>query len=201
MPYEFNFRVDHANHVFRCSIPTVRCQALKKNGGLCQRSTAIGTQFCYSHLLSEKNLRIKHSNTPNAGKGLFAQKNRSLEDNSVVFKKGAIIIDYTGELIDEVTLQSRYDEYTAPYAFELKRDKSYIDSACNRGIASLINHKPVSRANAKFVKTRTNGAASGIKVVATKNIKKNQEISASYGSTYKMRERTTHRTTYRRNPR
>lgn len=206
MPYEFVYKIDNTDHVFRCDIPSVQCQAQKKNGrGRCGRVTIIGTPFCYSHLLSEKKLRIKRSDNPAAGKGLFAQTKG--DPNAVVFKKKATIIDYTGDTIDLDTLNDRYDIartnlLTAPYAYEIKKDESYVDSACNRGVASLVNHKPISKANAKFVKTRdANGEFNGVKLVAQKNIKNNKEIYASYGSTYRMRSRSTHKTTYKRNRR
>lgn len=209
MPYEFIYKINNTDHVFRCDINSVRCQAQKKNGGgRCERLSAIGSPFCYNHLLSEKKLRIKPSNTPSAGKGLFAQINRAAEDNqTIVFKKGDAIIQYTGDVVDLPTLNSRYDldantQFTAPYAYEIKRDESFVDSACNRGIGSLINHKPISKANATFVKTRdANGEFNGVKLKAKVNIKNNKEIFASYGRSYRMKNRTTHKTTYKRNRR
>lgn len=205
MPYEFVYNINNSDHVFRCDMNGVQCQAQKKNGrGRCGRVSIIGTPYCYSHLLTEKKLRIKRSNNPAAGKGLFAQTNGT--PNAVVFKKKATIIDYTGDTIDLDTLNDRYDinrtsRFTAPYAYEIKRDM-YVDSACNRGVASLVNHKPISKANAKFVKTRdANGDFNGVKLVAEKKITNNREIYASYGNTYRMKSRSSHRTTYKRNRR
>jgi hypothetical protein len=206
MPYEFVYKIDNTDHVFRCDIPGGQCEAQKKNGrGQCGRVSVIGTPYCYSHLLSEKKLRIKPSLNRAAGKGLFAQTKG--DPNAVVFKNNATIIDYTGDTIDLATLNARYNvegtnRLTAPYAFEIKKDESYVDSACKRGVASLVNHKPISKANAKFVKTKDdNGVFNGVKLVAKKNIRNNKEIYASYGTTYRMRRRSTHKTTYKRNPR
>lgn len=202
MPYEFVYKIDALDHVFKCDINSVQCQAQKKNGrGRCGRVTAIGSPFCYSHLLTEKKLRIKPSTNPAAGKGLFAQAKDA--ENAVVFKKNNTIIEYTGDTIDLATLNSRYsNRYTAPYAYEIKKDESYVDSACNRGVGSLVNHKAPSKANAKFVKTRdANNVFNGVKLVAQKNIGNNKEIFASYGNTYRMRSRSTHKTTYKRNRR
>jgi len=206
MPYKFSYRISNTNHVFECDINTVRCQALKVTGNQarCNRMCAIGTPFCYSHLLSEKRLRIKPSGVPNGGKGLFAQVSRSATDNSIVFRRGETIVNYTGEDINTATLNNRYDldadnQFTAPYAYEIVKDTSFVDAACNRGVASLVNHRPVSKANAKFVKSKTNGVFTGVKLVAKNHIKNNREIFASYGQTYRLRDRrTTHRTTYRR---
>ena len=201
MPYQFEYRINNTNHLFRCNITSVRCEANTKTGARCSRMCAIGTPFCYSHLLSEKRLRIKDSIH---GKGLFAQVSRSPADQRVVFRDRDVIVEYTGETIDVDTLNSRYDldedtQYTAPYAYEIRKDASYVDSACNRGIASLANHKSRSRANAKFVKTRNaNGVYTGVKLVATKSIKNNREIFACYGTNYSFHDPTTHRTTYRR---
>ena len=205
MPYQFTYNIDNTHHVFRCDIPTVRCQASRVGGNRarCNRMCAIGTPFCYSHLLSEKHLRIKSSGLPNGGKGLFAQVSRNPADNSVVFRNGETIIDYTGESIDVATLNARYDldpnhQFTAPYAFETERDTSYIDAACERGVGSLVNHRPMSTANAKFVKTTRNGITT-VRLVAKGNIRNNREIFASYGRTYRLRNTgTSHRTTRRK---
>jgi hypothetical protein len=151
--------------------------------------------------LSEKKLRIKASVY---GKGLFAQLSRkSAAADEIVFEPGETIIEYTGDSIDLATLNGRYDlnpnqQYTAPYAYGITAD-SFIDSACNRGVGSLVNHKGMSRSNAKFVKIKNaNNVAVGVRLRATKNIRNNREIFASYGSGYNFREPTTHRTTYRR---
>ena len=204
MPYRFVYKIDGTNHLFQCNINTVQCSATKITGNRarCRRVCAIGSPYCYTHLLSEKKLRIKQSGNLAAGKGLFAQTKDN--DNTVVFRKGDAIVHYSGDTIDVQTLNSRYDldedhQFTAPYAFELRRDSSYVDAACNRGVGSLVNHKPASTANAKFVKTKdAQGSVNGIKLVANTNIKNNREIFASYGQSYRMRNRTTHRTTYRR---
>ena len=206
MPYEFVYKINDTDHVFRCNIETVQCEALKPNGDRCQRVCAIGTPYCYSHLLAKKKLRIKPSGNPLAGKGLFAQNRVASAPlaaaSPVVFKKGQTIIEYTGDNIDAATLKSRYDlnarkTFTAPYAYVLKKDESYIDSACNRGVGSLVNHKSFSKANAKFVTTKTNGVATGIRLDAKKDIKNNTEIFASYGSSYRMKNKTNHTTTRR----
>ena len=205
MPYQFSYSINNTNHTFRCDIQTVRCQSLRVGGnrGRCNRMCAIGTPFCYSHLLSERHLRIKASGLPNGGKGLFAQVSRNPADNSVVFRNGETIIDYTGENINVATLNARYDldpanQFTAPYAYETVRDTSYIDAACDRGVGSLANHRPMGTANAKFVKTTRNGVTT-IRLVAKGNIRNNREIFAPYGRTYRLRNPgTTHRTTLRR---
>ena len=207
MPYRFEYRINNTNHLFQCDIATVQCTAfnLTGNHAQCRRQCAIGTPFCYSHLLSEKKLRIKASTTPNAGNGLFAQVSRSATDHSIVFRNRDVIIEYTGETINLNTLRTRYDldpntQYTAPYAYEITANNSYVDSACVRGVAALANHTRMSRSNAKFVKTRNaNGVFNGVRLVATKNIRNNREIFASYGADYRFNEPTTHRTTYRRN--
>jgi len=206
MPYHFEFRINDTNHVFPCDIATVQCIANKRTGdrARCLRNCAIGTPYCYSHLLSEKKLRIKQSTNPRAGSGLFAQVSRSPTNREIVFRKGDLIIEYTGETIDFAELTTRYDldednQYTAPYAYEIRKDESFIDAACVRGVAALANHKGATQSNAKFVKTRgANGIYNGVKLVATENIRNNREIFASYGNNYRLNEPTTHRTTYRR---
>lgn len=205
MPYRFVYQINNTNHVFQCNINSVRCEANTRAGVQCSRLCAIGTPFCYSHLLSEKHLRIKESNNPNYGKGLFAQISRSAADHSVVFRNRSTIIDYTGDIINLANLNARYDldantQFTAPYAAEIIAANSFVDSACNRGIGSLANHIRRSHSNAKFVKTRNaQGAYTGVKLVATRDILNNNEILVSYGANYRFNEPTSHRTTYRRN--
>ena len=55
---------------------------------------------CWIHLANENNLRIKPSNIPNAGKGLFSWKK--------TIKSKQFIEEYTGE---KTTLKKLNDKY------------------------------------------------------------------------------------------
>lgn len=166
---------------FECNLESKQCLANTKNNTRCKRKCVIGFEYCYSHLLSVKNLRIKPAEF---GKGLFAQKRRGTEENEILFRKGAIIIEYKGELVDQEELFNRYGENTAPYGMRINKN-TMLDAACERGVGSLVNHS-ARKANATFIEMRTQGKITGVKIVANKNIRNNVEILVNYGRSYKF---------------
>lgn len=60
------------------------------------RQVYIGLDYCFSHLLSDKHLKIMTSTILGAGKGLFAVNKKALE-NVIIFKPNDLIIDYNGD--------------------------------------------------------------------------------------------------------
>jgi hypothetical protein len=182
MPKEFIFKINDENQ-FQGQLLTSKCSANTKNGARCKRNCIIGYEYCYSHLESEKQLKIKDSTIPQAEKGLFAF-NRKKAPNETIFKKDQVITEYNGENISPAQKTARYANKTAPYAVEVGR--RVIDSALQRGVGSLANTKP-NHNNASFsVSTRNNTPSA--KVKATKPIKNNQEIFLSYGRSYKLHD-------------
>lgn len=185
MPYKFIFNIDHDIY-FEAMLESERCVAHNLNGQRCSRNVCIGINLCWSHLLKYKHLKIKTSTIPNAGKGLFAE-DKSLAPDAVVFSEGDLIADYIGERIDRDTLIQRYAKHTAPYAFYLKNNV-YIDSALERGFASLANAAPTQRQkNARFVPNMRENPQR-IQLKATKSIRNGDEILAGYGTSYKFDE-------------
>ena len=186
---KFVFKVNGDTR-FQCKLKSHRCVETNAKGQRCKKRSVIGIPVCWIHLLNKKHLRIKETTSvpQTKGKGLFAL-DRKESDNSVIFKKGQTIFAYEGQYINEATLDERYGEFTAPYAVMVKKDR-YIDSACERGVASLINHANNKRnVNAKFVVTRgANRKASGIKVVPIKDIRNDKEIFLDYGRDYQFDE-------------
>ncbi len=187
MPSQFTFKIDNNIH-FQCTIKTERCEVIKANGSRCKCKTLIGTPFCYTHLLHGKHLRVKNSTIPNAGKGLFAMLPNN-NTNTIVFRKGDTIVEYKGEVINEDTLIQRYDDKTAPYAVQVGKD-AYVDCGCKRGVGSIANTSK-GHNNATFSVNPRNKTA---KLVATKNIKNNEEIFLSYGNSYQFDENVSHST-------
>ena len=170
MPKNFRFYVNHAM-TFECQLESQQCEGINRRGNQCRNRCVIGTPKCWHHLLKENKVRIKPSQF---GKGLFAM-DIDKGANEIVFKKNQTIVQYTGEIINRDELERRYGVHTAPYAVA-KSDNEYIDSACSRGVGSLINHQQEARANCRFSYTR-NG---GIQVKATKNIRNGQELYLNY---------------------
>lgn len=217
MPYRFAFRYlrasDNQPHEFTCLLTCDRCTGTSKSGARCSRRVCIGLPLCWQHLLSEKHVRVRASTIPAAGKGLFAmltgpQLKRTGRAAPVVFRKGDRILTYTGELIGHRELTRRYDdrsvhppvEYTAPYTFELERvaPAAFVDSACQRGAASLVNHTNRARdANATF-RAVGRGRQARIDLVALKAIRHGDEIFAHYGPAYLFDDGAQHATRYAR---
>ena len=183
MTKKFKFRVNDRLR-FECELKSKRCEAHNVNLKRCGKRTVIGLPYCWIHLLKLYNLRIKESNIPKLGMGLFAM-NKKADNNAIIFKKGDTIIEYKGELIDEKELNKRYGDNTAPYGIQVKKDV-YIDAACERGAGSLANHS--KRNNAEFRILRKGRVNIGVKLVAVKNIKNNKEIFVDYGDEYEFDE-------------
>jgi hypothetical protein len=144
--------------------------------------------MCWIHNQGKKGLKIKQSTLQNAGKGLFAVTKKGGNRDRPVFKPNEVITKYDGLPRTAEEIDEMYGEYTAPYTLLVGRGQNEhnIDAACRRGIASLANHKPASRANAKLTETGN--------LTATKNIFDGQEIFASYGRAYRFDEPTTIKT-------
>ena len=122
------------------------------------------------------------------------------EENAIIFKKGQFICRYDGEFIDEDELEDRYRDKTAPYGLMVKRNE-YIDSAGQRYIGSLINHKPKSQSNAEYIAVLNQRNNHYVNIKATKNIKNNTEIFVPYfqerqrGRIYELHEQGVSNTT------
>jgi len=180
MPYYFNYyNPNNGEKIFQKKLHTGICQGISKNGQRCSRKSCIGFEYCYTHLLSVKHLRIKESNIPNAGKGLFAL-NKNEPENAIIFKKNEKIVNYNGEMINNRERMNRYQGFNAPYAVELSNN-NIVDSATKRGVASTSNHTNRSRSNAKLSVDNRNKVVS---IKATKNILNGEEILINYGNSY-----------------
>lgn len=168
---------------FDAPLKSKQCTETTKSGSRCKRKVVIGTPICFTHLKSKMFLEIANSTIPNAGKGLFARK-PSAPNNAVVFEKGDFIANYDGQVISQEELLRRYNQNTAPYAVSLTKKSGLVeDAALSRGVGSLLSHKPRS-ANVRFSLGRNNR----VKIVATRNIKNNQELFVNYGNDYRFDE-------------
>ena len=134
---------------WRCPLQCIRCIAIKTKGGRCGRRVCVGLPFCPVHMRRELSLSVKPSTIDGipVGKGVFADR-PGLVDN-IVFPRGWIIVEYTGERLTNTQLNQRYiGETTAPYAYSNTSHNSQqtlsVDGACVRGIGSLINHHPLA---------------------------------------------------------
>lgn len=149
----------------------------------------IGLPYCWQHSEIKLRLRIADSTIPNAGKGLFAH-DPSAAKGKPVFRKGDIIVSYTGEKVSRKDFNRRYPgDITAAYALA-HRNGTGIDSACKRGIASLANAGTQKTANSQYA--LLDGK---YYVECTRDIRHGQEILVDYGSDYRFHD-TIHTTRY-----
>jgi len=191
MGYKFQFNIND-NLQFEGDIICQRCIEINKKGNQCNKKTCIGTPYCWIHLLYNYKLKVKDSTIPNAGKGLFVIDKKA-GDNDIIFRKNDKIITYGGELINRDELEDRYDEYTAPYGYQIDSN-NFRDGALKRGVGTLGNNN-AGRNNAKIVANKRNKTAS---IKATNNIRNGSEIFISYGRDYRFDEPTSFRTYYKR---
>jgi SET domain-containing protein len=123
-------------------------------------------------------LKVKKSQLPNAGKGLFT---------TTPIKKGELIIEYGGELLTWREVQKRYpgDIHAALYLFHLGPNK-WIDA--QNTTEHLARYANDARGFSK-IKGLNNNAEYQIHqgkpyIVATRNIQAGEEIFVSYTKDY-----------------
>ena len=149
--------------------PSQRCTANTKAGVHCKQRTAKG-QYCWNHLRSIEGLRIKKSDVPNAGLGLFAA--RDLPANKR--------IDYTGDKIQVVPGQG------GPYFLEITNSMA-IDAArtnCGQGRWANDPRGTDKTANSEFVVYTPRGGTRTACLRTLRPIKNGEEILIKYGGTY-----------------
>lgn len=182
MPKCFRFR-DQDVH-FDCHLASEQCTANSKTGAQCRNRVVIGLPFCHVHSKQNLHLRIQDSEIHGAGKGVFAF---SPNGAGRVFTRGQVICDYVGEVITQEELDDRYgdtDRTVAPYAIRVSAGR-YIDGACRRGIAGVINHS--ADPNVTFYRHQNR-----IRVRAVKNINHGTELKVRYRGGYEFQDN--HRT-------
>ncbi len=148
-----------------------RCNANTKAGVRCKKKTLRGDK-CWMHLQLIDNLRIKKSQLPNTGFGLYSGKSP--------IRKNSKVIEYTGNV--------SHHELSGPYVLEVSRNR-FIDAANTKhtgGFANSCRTKDKKAKNCKgnncnFTYDRRNKKAY---ISSVKNIKPNEELFASYGNNY-----------------
>ena len=157
-------------HQFSTIVVSVRCKAIGRDGNRCKHKTIRG-ELCWQHLKKEKGLRIKKSDIPAAGMGLFAAK---------PFPEGAVVAPYTGD-----TIVSHDKKFGDNYTLQIKkRPPTYISARrSNTGEGRYANDKRGGRDNNNsdlLYNTRTRKAY----LKATDDIATGDEISTVYGNAY-----------------
>jgi SET domain len=145
MAYEFFFKsTRYASPNFSRQLESMQCEGRAADGNRCKQLVTIGLPYCQSHQLSEAHVKIM--NSPGKGQGLYAFSScANATKDTIVFQKGDRVMEtYMGEVIAHDELMRRYgdgDTYNAPYTIAFhKHPATYIDAACKRGLASIVNH-------------------------------------------------------------
>jgi hypothetical protein len=160
----------HDQTIIECD----RCEAKTKNGQRCKRRTCSTNPYCFQHTKSILNLVVKKSNIPKANKGLFT---------TIDVKKGQNIVPYTGEILNQNQLDSRYGNGQADYTFKVNNNDRYIDARSTKSsIGRYANTNP-GHNNASFSIDNRNQK---VNIKASKNIKKDGEVYVAYGRNYKL---------------
>lgn len=124
--------------------------------------------------LLEKQLFVKKSTLPAAGKGLFTRK---------FIPKGTRIVEYRGKTRTWKEVQADKDE--SPYIYYVKRD-FVIDALNDKKALARYANDAGGLQRVKHIKNNAEYIEDGVRVfiVATKDIPANSEIFVSYGKEY-----------------
>ena len=166
----------------QCRLAKKRCVAKTRAGNArCKNHVCIGigrkNTLCWLHLMRKKHLRIKQSNIASAGNGLFAV-DRTKKPNAIIFRKGSLIVEYYGRIVNTNTLNKNYPgNFDAPYTI-CDDVAGCVDAGCARGVAAMANHSK-KQYNAKVI---AHGTLLYLK--AAKNIRNGEEIMFNYQDQY-----------------
>ncbi len=106
---------------------------------------------------------LRAAKSPIAGTGCFANKS---------FKKGQVVGEYTGEIIDDDEADSRYGDEEMTYLFDIGRGR-YIDGDTDDNPVKYINHSCDPNCESEQDGKR-------IFIVALRDIKKGEELTYDY---------------------
>ena len=151
---------------------TQQCEAITKRRGMntrCKHRTSRG-RYCWQHLKALEGFRIKKSNIPNAGLGLFWQGKKPI-------KKNDNITEYSGQIVN-----TNDPNYGNPYVLQLTRNRFIDASKTNEpGLGRWENDSRKRNQNTKFA---VNRAHNKVMMKATRNIKTGTELTVPYGRQY-----------------
>lgn len=195
---KWKFHYEGTQSPWTCRLKKMRCMCYTKSNQRCSRKTEYTLGYCWQHLKSVAHLRIRRTNLKDrTGKkfnflGLFAC-DENKPKGAIVFKKHDLIVSYFGEVISKKTLEKRYPgKSLAPYT--LVDGKLIIDSACVRGVGSMVNMCRKCNKNCRNnAHIKSNGRDYFPVLLATKNIRNGEEIYLDYGNEYFDKTTVQHR--------
>jgi hypothetical protein len=184
MPKCFNFKTvvldeegeRRGSARFRCYVESRQCKAYTTRGHRrCQNNVIMGGPYCYAHTLSKLKLLVKSSDhVGHDGKGVFAHN--VFAEQGRVFQPGDVVCDFYGQIKTNAQIKRRYGTLeNVPYGFFIHQNL-WIDGACLRSIAHIINHAPPSRANVRMSYELRGENQARFYIMAIKNINHGSEL-------------------------
>jgi hypothetical protein len=132
----------------------------KRRGKRCRQQTNYDYRVCDDHLMRVKHLKVKKSRLENgAGLGLFAASasaSAAAGSSIVVFRRGEIIGEFAGELIDNAEYERRYGSqngfarYVVGQGANLSHDESFARTALSYANDGVNLKDPLMRRNYVF---------------------------------------------------
>ena len=163
-------------NVRRCT----RCKGETQKGTECKRRTCARKDYCWQHLKNYQKVTVKKSTIPNAGFGLYAERD---------YKKGETIAKYTGKQVS--TNDPKYKD--SQYKFQYSKSTSLVSNSTQDAVGRYANtcRKEQKRGkickgnNAGFKAHKRNGRLR-VRIAASRPIKKGQEIFVAYGPGFRI---------------
>lgn len=169
-----------------------QCEGASKTGGQCRLMTSVDHR-CWIHSQKDKMLRVKKSNIPGAGKGLFASKweytlrgqTRPGKSRRILFRKGDRVCSYKGDVISTDTLNRRYPgDVNALYVLSCPNERRHIDArkttSCFGRYANSNRNKGGHKIASANGELKSYNSGKGW-LIARKRIRQGDEILVSYG--------------------
>jgi hypothetical protein len=116
---------------------------------------------------------------PKRGFGVYADR---------AFKQGTLIVEYLGELFDDLVVAARYGDRTAAYVLRFLRSSLFVDGAAEWSLGAMLNDGG-AESNCVFLIAGIDGVNGliggrpGFWVAASKDINPGDELEVSYSST------------------
>lgn len=165
----------HAETKFRV------CGARTKAGGHCTLHTIKWGEQCWIHTPLTDHLKIKESQVPGAGDGLFAWDPAKAAAHRPVFRSGSRIDDYSGEVSTERTLDRKYGADTQ-FAYAVKADDGKIVNAWKKN-DEVTRYANDPRNNVLY-NAEFKGDSRTLALWATRDIYHNEEVFVDYSEEF-----------------
>ena len=152
------------------------CKANKVNGQRCSRTTCKYSTYCYQHTKMKKQLQVKKSNIKGSGQGLYTTK---------PIKKGDKIAGYGGVF----KTKAQYETSDSGYGIYFNKNSILDGYSTLHGLGRYANdcrsqNKKAGECNGNNARFSTNTTKKTASLVATKGIKRNEEVFVNYGNGY-----------------